>query len=90
MRSIFNMIAYTNSPNVYDIMRLYSSRVRIPPYVATIADIIMVTPVYSNLVYTKEQQRNRKATLPRRVKKTVQRKTGLDRRENEGRAIQRQ
>ena len=32
----------------------------------------------------------RNATLPRRVKKTVQRKTGLDRRENEGRAIQRQ
>ena len=33
---------------------------------------------------------NRKATLPRRGKITVQRKTGLDRRENEGRAIQRQ
>ena len=48
MRSIFKMIAYTNSPIVYDIMRLYSSRVRIPPYVATIAAIIMVTTVYSN------------------------------------------
>ena len=40
------------------------------------------------------QQRNRKETLPRRDKGTVQRITGLeeglDRRENEGRAIQRQ
>ena len=39
-------------------------------------------------------RRKRKATLPRRDKRTVQRTTrlgeGLDRRENEGRAIQRQ
>ena len=38
MLSIFNMIAYTYSQLLYDIYRLYSSLVRIPPHFATIAD----------------------------------------------------
>ena len=46
------------------------------------------------IVDTTEEEENRKATLPRIDNITVQRKTGLedglDRRENEGRAIQRQ